>query len=458
MNKNKIEIISWRKVLKLSATFFGIVLMLSACKKEDTDIGDSLQSESLGLMVSDTFTLMTYSDQLDSLDSDETSVGLLGSYVDPVFGKADCGIVTQILPSSVNPDLGSSATTIVDSVVLSLKYESLRKYGNLTNMTFEVYEITDQLIRDNQTYYTFQTPNTTGSSLVLAGSETQYPDIYSLQIVGDDTLSPQLRINLDPSFGMTMVAANESGQMSSDATFASFFKGLYIKVDGSALGQGEGAVLYFSMEDAASKVTMYFHDSATPSVAENFSFLINSDAARYNEMIFDRSGTSVEAILADKSLGEEEFYMQAGGIRAIIEFPHILSFNNDSLGNYDPKIINRAELFLPVQDFEPDAFNPSASLFVARIVDNRISTFTVDYDYTSSFESGNTVSYDATAKEFRFILTREIQSLLKGDNENVGYRVYSPNFFASSVERVIFNGSNTSLKEKPRLEITYTEY
>ncbi|MBN4071210.1 hypothetical protein JYT72_01740, partial [Crocinitomix catalasitica] len=67
-------------------------------------------------------------------------------------------------------------------------------------------------------------------------------------------------------------------------------------------------------------------------------------------------------------------------------------------------------------------------------------------------------SYDSDDKEFRFIVTREIQALLTGGQANVGYRIYSPNFFASSIERIIFNGSASTLKERPRLEITYTEY
>lgn len=450
---------SWRKVLKLSATFFGICLVMLSCKKEQTNIGDSLQSESLNLKTVDTFTVTTYSDELDSMDSDETSISLLGRYNDPEFGLVDCGIVTQVLPSSVNPDLGSSASTIVDSVVIAFRYASLLRYGNLRNMTFEVYEITDDLVRDDQTYHTFDDPNITGSNLLLAGTETQLPDVFSFQVIGDDTLSPQLRLHLDPALGDAFVAERESGSaFGSTEAFASFFKGFYIKVTADPLGPGDGAVLYFSLENTDSKLTMYFHDSATPEIKETFDFQINSSAARYNKITYDRAGTDVEALLADPSLGKEKFYMQSGAIRAVVEFPHIASFNYDSLGNYDPKIINRAELFLPVQDFSPDAFNPSTDLFIARIVDKKISTFTVDYNFSATLGITNTVQYREDDKEFRFIMTREIQSLLTGDGENVGYRIYSPTFFASSVERIIFNGSESPLKDRPRLEITYTDY
>jgi len=452
MDKIKNEIISWRKVLKLSATFFGICLIFVACKKDQTDIGNSLQSESLDLKMVDTFTIITYSDELDSMDSDETSSSLLGAYLDPVFGLVECGIVTQLLLSSVNPDLGASATTIVDSIVLSFEYSSILKYGNLDDMTFEVFEITDDLIRDDQTYYTFENPTLTGGDLMLSGSETQLPDIYNFQVIGTDTLDAQLRLHLDPSLGDAFVIANEAGDL---ASFTTYFSGLYIKVDGSTLGQSEGSVLYFNLEDGDSKLTMYFDDLGTPG---EYSFQINSKAARYNKIEYDRTGTDVEALLADKNLGANEFYMQAGAIRAVVEFPYIMEFNKDSSGNDDFKIINRAELFLPVQDFEPDYFNPSANLFIARIVDKKLSEFIVDNNFSSTLGVGNTVSYDSDDKEFRFIMTREIQALLTGGQTNVGYRIYSPNFFASSIERIIFNGPDSPLKERPRLEITYTDY
>ena len=71
---------------------------------------------------------------------------------------------------------------------------------------------------------------------------------------------------------------------------------------------------------------------------------------------------------------------------------------------------------------------------------------------------GNTVTYDQTNKEYRFIMTREVQAILNGERANSGFRIYTPSFFASSVERVIFNGTNSNLKDKPRLEITYTDY
>ena len=65
----KFQITSQRKVFKLSATFFIAILTLTACKKEPTNIGDGLEDGSLNLMKTDTFTIVTYSEKVDSIEN-----------------------------------------------------------------------------------------------------------------------------------------------------------------------------------------------------------------------------------------------------------------------------------------------------------------------------------------------------------------------------------------------------
>lgn len=458
MTTNKFQIMSKRRVVKLSATFFISALLLASCKKEETNIGSTLPGEGLNVQTIDTFSVVTYSEELDSMESDETSVNMLGQYNDPVFGNVDCGIVTQVRLSSANPSFAANiADVIVDSVVLSLKFASINYYANLDDITIEVYEIGDDLIREDQDYYTFENPSLVSSNLVLPGTETQKPDFVANQIVGDDTLSAQLRIRLDPAtIGASLVNINGAGNMSTDEAFISAFKGLYIKVDGSSLAPAQGGVYYFSLENSLSKLTLFFHETTNPD-SKFFDFNINSSAARYNKITYNRTGTKVESLLADKSLGQTEFYTQGGAIWSVIEIPYIMDLNFDASGNEDRKIINKAELIVPVQDFGQDRFEPNSSLFFAKVVDKTTSDFTLDYSFQSTL-SGNTVNYDQDKKEFRFLMTNEIQAILNGTRENTGFRIYAPSFFASTVERVVFNGPDSPLKNKTRLEITYTDY
>ena len=442
MRTNK-SLKNWRTVSKLSATFLLSIIALSSCKKEDSSVGGNLNPNGLNVFVTDTFTVNTYSEVVDSITTDETSISLLGAYNDPEFGIVDCGIVTQIRLSSENPNFGTVGS--VDSVVLSFAFASIKYYGNIEEATFEVFEITDDLIREDKDYYAFSPVNTNSTNLVQVGTEVILPKPYAKVVVGIDTLSPQIRINLDPAFGQTLI--DNASQMNSNDAFTSYFKGLYVKVsNSSSLSSSEGAVLYFSLEDALSKMVLYYTSDA--SVNKTFTFNINSKCARFNKIDFDRSGTDVESVLNTPINGNEKFYMQSSSVRGIVEIPHIKSFYKTG-----KKIINKAMLYIPVQDFQPDVFDPTVSLFIAKVKTHLISDLTLDYPKFNSF-----VGYDEDKKEFRFLLTREIQSILNGERENTGFRIYPGSFFGSSIERIIFSGGNSSSKHKTRLEITYTEY
>lgn len=452
------EILLRRRVNKLSATFFALVLVLSACKKEETTIGANLQNGNMNVVVQDTFTIITYSEEIVEMESDETSVALLGAYNDPVFGAVKCGFVTQIVPNDLDPSFEGLGAFTMDSVVLALRYTSINYYANLDDIIVEVYEIDDVLNRDNQSYFTTEEPTLldAGNNLVLdlnEGSEVEV-DFVGNAFVGDDTLAPQMRIHLDTEVGEGLIADALAGQMGVNFQ-TSTFKGLYVRVADFGGSSGQGTVVYFALEDFLSKLSIYYHSEA--GVAGTYDFKINTTTARYNKIEYDRSGTVIEEALADQSLGENAFYMQGGSVRGVIQLPYITDFYTDTLGKFDPKIINKAELILPIQDFQSDVFDPTTRLFIGRILDEQKSVFIRDYNLGTSV-SGNTVSYDEANKEFRFLMTQEIQALLNGEEDNVGYRIYAPGFFASSIERIIFNGSNSALKDKPRLEITYTEY
>ena len=422
---------------------------MTSCKKEDSNVGGSINPNGLNVITTDTFTVLTYSDELDSLESDETSLSLLGGYNDPEFGFVDCGIATQIRLSSEAPNFGTGV--IVDSVVLSFVYSGLRYYGNSTEeLTFEVYEITDDLVRDEQEYYVLTDINQTGSNLVDLGFEVISPLVYDSVFVGTENIAPQLRLRLTSAFGDDLIA--NSTQMSTNDVFTTYFKGLYIKViNTSSLAPGKGNVLYLSLEDALSKMVIYYKND--DSSDKTFSFNINSKTARFNKIDFERAGTNVDAVLNNSDLGQEKFYMQSSSIRSVIEIPHIMDLNlSADKGAPQKRIINKAVLILPVQDYQPDVFDPTTSLFIARVKDKFTSDFTKDY---SSFSF---VNYDETNKEFRFLMTQEIQAVLNGERELATYRIYPGSFFGSSIERIIFSGANSSSKNKTRLEITYTEY
>ncbi|MDA7804320.1 DUF4270 domain-containing protein, partial [Crocinitomix sp.] len=226
-NRNKIN--TRRKVLRLSATFFALVILIAACKKDKTDVGSGLNDQNLNFQVTDTFTINTYSEFVDSMESDETSISLLGAYNDPVFGGVNCGIVTQIVPDNVTNTFPDVSEVVMDSVVLALRFSSINYYANIEDISVQVYEIDDVLKRDDQVYYTFDTPTIIGDNLIETDPMIISPDFVANQIVGTDTLGPQIRIRLKTEVGLDLIADGNAGLVNENFA-TNTFKGLYIRV------------------------------------------------------------------------------------------------------------------------------------------------------------------------------------------------------------------------------------
>ena len=434
-NKNR------REVFKLSATFLIALFIFSSCKKEITTVGADINPNGLSITKQDTFTVVTKSVITDSLPTNNTSISLLGGLNDPEVGIVDCGIVTQLRLSSEAPNFGTVADITVDSVVLSFLYSSKLFYGNITDLTFEVYEIDDQLDKEDD-YYAYTPVSILGSNLVIPGTETQEPAPYRDVIVGADTVNPMLRLNLTTAFGDYLIS--NANEMSTNDNFVTFFKGLYIKVSNTnTFGPNKGTVLYFALESALSNMVLYYSIGGEN---KKFTFNINTNCARFNKIDFNYSGTPLEAGLNSEASAQEKIYLQGSHIRPEFSMPFIKDLK--ASGN---KVITHAELIIPVQNFSASPFKPSNSLFIGRVNTSLQTDLTYDYPNftTENLDDDNF---------YRFDLTREIQRILSGDIENAAYRLYSTNFFGSTIERTIFSGPNSIAKDKTKLVITYTEY
>ena len=132
------------------------VLLIFSCKKKISSAGSSnLSSEEyLNGFTVDTFDLLTYTVEEDSIITDNAANVVLGYYNDPEFGHFESSFYTQVLLGGAEPNFGDANAIILDSFVLSLEYDGY--YGDVSPQTFEVYEVDESLSLDS-TYYTFST-------------------------------------------------------------------------------------------------------------------------------------------------------------------------------------------------------------------------------------------------------------------------------------------------------------
>lgn len=435
----------WRKGLVLSATFLFAILLAVSCKKKENLIGqDHIDQNSLlesgGI---DTFSLQTFSFRPDSTISDNASFALLGSYMDPEFGSVNAEFYTQFRLSGFDPDFGDLATVVVDSFVLALEY--VGQYGKSGIQTVEVHEMIDDLYIDS-TYYENTVKNvdeTYGSNFgdwVRTGYSDLDFDKNHPTTVGEDTLiSPQLRIHLSIAKGKKLIedAMSGNGYFSDNDAFTEYFKGLRIRTQNGSQFSGEGGIFYFNLNDNASKLTIYYTQDGEQ---QEFDLLMNSNTADFNHIDIVNSG-KVEQVINDTISGQQEFYSQSFGSRAVVKIPGLSNIPKNA-------IIHKAILELPVAYHTSSIYTPPIDLSVTTILEDG-ATQLYSIDVLGTFNN--------FSKSYTVNLRNYVQAVVNQEVANTQL-IFSPALFNTSAERVIFNGSQTSNKMKPKFYILYTEF
>jgi hypothetical protein len=440
----------WRKGITLSATFLLALFVIVSCKKKINTIGQNTinQNEILGSNGTDTFSINTYTiyDDMDSLSTSFAIYGVLGSYNDPVFGTVNSEIYTELKLKAFSPVFGDLSTITVDSVVLGLRYAG--SYGESGIQDVEVYKLGDT-ISLSTTYYATSTVESFGASQDLTygnnnpiGSTTipygQYDFNTSNEtVVGGDAVEPQLRIRLKNELGWDIInkASSGDGTFTSNESFKEYFKGLHIRTRNGYQAPGEGGLFYFDLNNTDSKMTVYYSQNG---VSNAYDLLINSQTAKFNHVDINQSGTDVENVVNNPDLGQGQFYAQAFGSRAMVEIPGLDNIPENA-------IVHKATLEIPVSYQTGADYAPSADIAVTTILEE------------GGFGFYSFVGYNNFNKSYTIDLRPYAQAIVNKQVDNTGLAL-SPVLYITSGDRIIFNGSNSINKGKPRLNIVYTEF
>lgn len=421
--------------------FFLFALTLSSCKKQVNKNGADFLASQYGInsILVDTFSLSTYSVKEDSVRCTNNSYTMLGIYNDPVFGKVNSSIYTNLVLE--NPGTTNFTTSqTIDSLVLSLQFNGY--YGDPENIQVEVYELSD-LMTVGDTMYQFSTVNHFSENLVDPLFTSITPKPTQKTVVGTDTLSAQLRIRLKSTFAQHLLDGVAQGKYETQDLFKDFIKGLYIKVTDYSPASGKGAVYYFNMKAVNSGLYVYYKDDQ--SVAKSFRYLINDKGVYFNHVDINRTNTKVDNLLANHALGKKEFYAQAYGIRGVVEIPGLKNIPSNA-------IIHSAVLELPFSAYYLDKFYPSASVTIGYYENN-------DFHKPKTIRSGNL--YNQASRSYSIDLNNYsdkvlvAQNILRGIINTQKFFIIPDNYVNSS-ERIIFNGQNTDYKSKPKLTVIYT--
>lgn len=418
--------------------------LIWSCKKEPDLLGLDLipENDLLNHAFIDTLTIEAITVREDSLRTDELATSLLGSIVDPVFGKTNASIYTQIRIPGTKIDFDSLA--VADSIILTLPYKGI--YGDKNAIHHvRVYELDDTLNISNE-YYHFSTLPVKSQ---LIGEATFMANTTDSVFIDTIKAPPLMRIPLSLEFANKLLTAPDT-VLSSNTFFVKYFKGLYITVD-DHITPASGSIMYLDFTSTFSRIYMYHHTpNDTLEQSERFEVLINTNSARFNHYEhYDYAGASPELLSqfeGNSTSAQDRLFLQAmGGAKVKISFPYLNSLASKKM------IIHEASLMFESED--PDPKYPVPALIGIRsITENGEYTVLKDEDQEGSAYLDGFASKD---NKYRLRITRYIQNrLLNPDDPDYGLMLLIAGSSLSG-NRAVIKGTEAG-EGRMRLLLYYT--
>ena len=469
------------KALKKSSILFLMIISFIACDKEFSIIeSDVLGKENSNFTASDTtLSIVAYNKKLEALQINGLASYLLGVYNDPAHGQTKSSIITQISPSTFDPNFGDNPA--IDSVILRIPYFS-RVIGadDLGNST---YTIQDSLygsgpmkltIYQNNYFLRSFDPNAgvneaqnyfskadgeinTSDNFALNGSSIiNFDDNKGATIIDTsftpsaeaielwdisltDTvktrITPALRMHLDPLFWQNTIIDKEGESVLSNANnFNDYFRGLYFKAEAV---DDLGSMVLLNLASSDANITIYYNPDSTLPVEERTqsSYILNFSGNRLNTIINDYNPPFEDG---DEVLGDETLYVKgAEGSMVVVDlFEDAVALKSfideyrvrNILGGYEKengtgdyllkKLINEAQLIV----YEDEIMQT----FPKDVNDNDYST----YDRIYAYDIKNnipTIDYvvDPTENSQQAFSSKVISlgQRLKDDSDNAKYKI-----------------------------------
>jgi len=431
-----------------------IALLLNACKEPDGLGLDVLpDGQQYPIAWVDTFTVEAITVYEDSVKT--SGIGpptfLIGDFGDPIFGRVQSQLFTQIRLLGENVSFG--ANPILDSVVLNLAYSGSYGYTDKLRGTMKlgVYEVNND-IKDTVAHYSNNEQQTEATPI---GQIEFRPDLFSEIFLegAADPLPPSLRIPLDSAFGSRIM---KSMNLANNGTFLTEFKGINIRSESLDMMSGFGSILYFNLASGASKLEIHYHiHVANPANPDSIVYLqtnlgIFQQFATHTVFTHEFSQEIVDAVSGTTVAGADKLYASPmSGVKMKLKFPFLQELNKLGI-----VAINKAEIVIPIDEDIDLEHEVPISLVYRQILDaTGTNGFTADYNPNSLAYYGGV--YNSTKKEYVFNAAQYIQSVLNSpEDENRGLFVQQP---GTSIygRRAVFSGPQR-LTRPMQLRLTYT--
>lgn len=363
------------QALKFNVVFLLAIASFVACDKEFNNIkSDVLGKDNANFKTNDTvLPIAAYNKKLDSLQINTLASSLLGVFQDPAYGQSKASIITQITPTSFNPDFG--VNPVIDEVILNIPYlNSINGTDDEGNPTYKLDSLygnpeepikltiyrSDYFLRDfdpngivDNTQNYFSNGSNLSNAALNGSSVIQFDDhivnindpiyedtafIPSNEPIlvttgeGDDAvttrLEPAFKVALNNDYWKQVIIDKQGDPVLSNANnFKNYFRGLYFKAEATS---EDGTMILLNLSASAANITIKYTKGETDARIESAYTLsfsgnrLNTFVNNYNVILED----------GDKELGDEKLYLKGTeGSMAVVNLFSGLSEYEDEDGN-----------------------------------------------------------------------------------------------------------------------------
>ncbi len=418
----------------LAATGIFTLLFISSCDEDPTFLGRDLlpPTDDLSAKYTEDILIETNITKGDPLITSVTPVFLLGSYIDPNFGISKADFMTKLAIS----DTTIPENIFIDSMIFNLEVDGF--FGDtLSTQTLRIFEMTQGLSNDTIHY-----------SNTLPDGKYNPQELASIQISPADTILEIRIVNSD--FFRQFEEVHDSVYADPN-DFYNFFEGFYVTTENTG---NPGAIFYIDLTSAITGLNMYYRESAGGEVMET-EMIIAEFTPRVNTFYHNYEGSLVSQFF-DRNIPEDTalFVSAMGGVDTKITFPEIEEWINKK-----PIAINKAELYIPVEDSLFNGLSESdypSSLSLQTYNQDGKLTYLYDYRIDNDSKSYFGGKYDNNENAYVFNIGVHLQSYIEGDVSNMDL-VLKAGQNSISANRVIMKGPDAA-NRKVQLKITYTEF
>jgi hypothetical protein len=288
---------------------------------------------------------------------------LCGNLSDDYFGQSRAEIYGQLRVRDNTRNFNFSS---IDSVVLSLRYDSTSFYGNWENETIdiEVFRLTESIDAeaDYDSDAEFAAEMDPIGSRMGFKAEPSKPVVIDFEDSDGDidtvTVAPQLRIPIDMSIAEEILSY-DSLALSDNEVFLESFKGVKLAVE------SENSMLAFRLLTPETRMIVYYRNEDDDPAEMNLGFTDRS--AVIPNFSHDYENSEVEPFIENETLGDSLIFTQSmAGVEAQFEFP--------DLSDYDNLELNHASISFTLAPDLPgnltNLFPPSEQLTGVRVNEN----------------------------------------------------------------------------------------